>query len=77
MKTSPANHRRKKATSVAIGAILQYAKRIGGIGDTAVVRFVAESRNGWFVIERRSIDGGAVRRHVKATHLTARSVELF
>ncbi len=69
--------KRNKAIAVPIGAVMQYARRAGQQSDVAVVRVVAESRTGWFVVERVNVDGCAVRRHVKATHLSSRSPELF
>ena len=42
--------KRKKAVAVPIGAVMQYARRAGQQSDVAVVRVVAESRTGWFVV---------------------------
>jgi hypothetical protein len=47
--------KRKKAIAVPIGAVMQYARRAGKQNGVAIVRVVAESRTGWFVVERLSL----------------------
>jgi hypothetical protein len=65
-----ARHKTLTLQTVNIGAIMQYVPRTSQLTSRAIVRVVAESRTGWFVIERVTIDGCAVRRHVKAKNLS-------
>lgn len=76
-QTTSSRSKPLKTITVPIGAVMQYAKRAGQQKNVAVVRVVAESRTGWFVVERVGVDGCAVRRHVKVTHLSWRPAELF